>query len=103
MTTDHNVFRTNVQAILTPEALQWAYEQIAKTEERQASLTRDDYYSILDDLYRKLNPPAASGLIRLVRETAPPFEWLDRAIVLNQALIRTLEQRPAASSEQTLL
>lgn len=74
--------------MLSGEALEWAYEQLTKSEERKASLTREDYYSVLDDLYRKLNPPAASGLIRIVRETSPSIDWLDRAIVLNQSLLR---------------
>lgn len=64
-------------------------EQLQRAPERLASLARADYYSILEDLYRKLNPPAATGLIRAIQESPEPdLEWLDTAIVINQALVK---------------
>lgn len=61
---------------------------MATAPQRMSQLTREDYYSILADLYRKLNPPIAGPLLRTVRESDPSIEWLDKAIVFNQALLR---------------
>lgn len=88
MPTNTNLFRTNVQDILPADVLEWAYEQMATAPQRMSQLTREDYYSILADLYRKLNPPIAGPLLRTVRESDPSIEWLDKAIVFNQALLR---------------
>lgn len=66
----------------------WVIEQLAKSEERRASLTREDYLSILEDLYWKLNPTYAKDLIRGVKAAELPEEWLDTAIVVVQALVR---------------
>ncbi len=82
----NNVFRTNVQGWDD-----WITEQDAAITSRLAKYTREDYYSILDDLYKRLNPSAAKGLIIGVRQSQPTLEWLDHAIVVNTALIRRKE------------
>lgn len=78
-----NVIRTNVQGWD-----KWIAEQMLLQEERLAKYDREDYYSILKDLYERLNPSASGALIVGVKQWSPPMEWLDRAIVVVTALSR---------------
>ena len=63
-------------------------EQMLSQEERLAKYDREDYYSILKDLYERVNPSASGALMVGVRQWSPPMEWLDRAIVVVTALDR---------------
>lgn len=65
-------------------------EQMLSQDERLAKYDREDYYSILGDLYQRLNPEAAKGLLTGVRQWNPPMEWLDRAIVVVTAQLRSM-------------
>jgi len=87
--TDHelqdSVVRTNVQ-----EWDEWIAEQDKLIDERLAKYSREDYYSILLDLYEHLNPTVAVALLATVRQGNPSMEWLDHAIVVCTALKRQL-------------
>jgi hypothetical protein len=78
-----NVVRTNVQGWD-----EWIAEQMLFQEERLAKYDREDYYSILKDLYERVNPSVSGALIAGVRQWSPSMEWLDRAIVVVTALDR---------------
>ncbi len=78
-----SLFRTNVQGWD-----EWIAGQASSREERLAKYDREDYYSILADLYERLNPLAAGVLIAGVRQWNPSMEWLDQAIVVTTALHR---------------
>ncbi len=80
---EDNLVRTNVQAWD-----EWIVNQDALRSERLAKYDREDYYSILSDLYQRLNPTLAGSLILGVRQWRPPMEWLDHAIVVVAALDR---------------
>lgn len=80
---EDNLVRTNVQAWDA-----WIVEQDALREGRLAKYDREDYYSILSDLYQRVNPILAGPLILGVRQWRPPMEWLDHAIVVVAALER---------------
>ncbi len=82
-TVEDNLVRTNVQGWD-----EWIVAQDALREERLAKYDREDYYSILSDLYQRVNPTVAGPLILGVRQWCPPMEWLDRAIVIVTALNR---------------
>jgi hypothetical protein len=91
----------STKAALSEEAYEWACEPMLLADKRMAKLTREEYYQVLEDLYRKLNPQVASGLIRGVRESELPVVWLDRAIVVNQALLKTSRQQPTSVSVES--
>lgn len=80
-----NVIRTNVQGWN-----KWMAEQMLLQKERLAKYDREDYYSILQDLYQRLNPSVAKEMMNGVKQWSPPMEWLDRAIVVVTALNREL-------------
>ncbi len=63
-------------------------EQMLSQDERLAKYDREDYYSILKDLYQRLNPSISGALMTGVTQWSPPMEWLDRAIVVVTALTR---------------
>jgi hypothetical protein len=93
MTDQNRIIHTNVQASL-PEDLQvWVAEQLTedRRRKRRQEMDREDYLSVLGELYRKVNPPAASGLLSLARQGST-LEWLDTAIVVNQALAWSVER-----------
>jgi hypothetical protein len=79
--TEDNLVRTNVQGWD-----EWIVEQDALRDERFAKYNREDYYSILSDLYQRVNPVLADGLILEVKRWHPTMEWLDHAIVVVTAL-----------------
>jgi len=78
-----NVVRTNVQGWND-----WMAEQMLLQKERLAKYDREDYYSILKDLYERVNPSISGALMVGVTQWSPPMEWLDRAIVVVAALDR---------------
>jgi hypothetical protein len=76
-----SLIRTNVQGWD-----EWIADQDALRDERLAKYDREDYYSILSDLYQHVNPTLAHSLILEVKRWGPPMEWLDHAIVVVTAL-----------------
>ena len=84
MTANNTVLRTNVQALI--DADPWVAEQLAKSGERLAKLSREDYLSVLADLYQKVNPRLWRELLNGVKGES--VEWMDTAIVVLQGHLR---------------